>query len=526
MTIKFSYQGKDYEVKETLADRFVAWRDPVKGAQRRRARVEMALAGGYTGGSKSKRAFRGWHKSSNDADADIIPDLPELRDNSGDLIRNNPLAAGAINTVCTSVVGSGLTVNAAIDGDFLRLTDEQTQQWQSQAERLFYDFAESKECDLTRTQNFFEQQDLFFRSTLERGDVFVALPYRERSGSQYGLKTVFIEADRVCNEDGTSDTDTLRGGIELDSVGAPARVHILKTSPNSYRIGAKREWSKIPVFGRGTGRRNILHGFERTRVGQHRGVPYLAPVIESFKQLGRYTEAELMAAVVSGMFTVFIKSESGEAEFDFGDHKGDSSAQSDDIELGNGAVVGLGENDSVDFANPGRPNALFDPFVMAIIRQIGVALEVPFELMVKHFTASYSASRAALLEAWRFFKKRRVWLVRNFCQPVYEAFITEQVAAGRLDAPGFFTDPLIRRAYLKTEWIGRPMGHIQPLQEAKAVTERLNNGVTTLQKESREYDGGEWEQNHKQRVREVTARKVDGIEYEMIDSEELEENRQ
>ncbi len=43
------------------------------------------------------------------------------------------------------------------------------------------------------------------------------------------------------------------------------------------------------------------------RPGQRRGVPVLAPVIEALKQLGRYTDAELVAAVVSGLFTVFVK---------------------------------------------------------------------------------------------------------------------------------------------------------------------------------------------------------------------------
>ena len=44
-----------------------------------------------------------------------------------------------------------------------------------------------------------------------------------------------------------------------------------------------------------------------TRPGLTHGVPYLAPVIESLKQLDRYTEAEVMAAVVSAMFG-FVKS--------------------------------------------------------------------------------------------------------------------------------------------------------------------------------------------------------------------------
>ena len=41
-------------------------------------------------------------------------------------------------------------------------------------------------------------------------------------------------------------------------------------------------------------------------------MPLLAPIIETLKQLGRYTDAELMAAVVSGMYTVFIETQAPE----------------------------------------------------------------------------------------------------------------------------------------------------------------------------------------------------------------------
>ncbi|XJI81796.1 phage portal protein (plasmid) [Escherichia coli] len=203
-----------------------------------------------------------------------------------------------------------------------------------------------------------------------------------------------------------------------------------------------RKWERIPAYGSKTGRRNILHvmqDFERP--GQRRGVPVLAPVIEALKQLGRYTDAELVAAVVSGMFTVFIKTdapdgpvgESGIPQYEQIDNHDDNTQ-----EMGNGSIVSLGEGESIDTANPGRPNTAFDGFVVAICRQIGAALELPYELLVKHFTASYSASRAALLEAWKMFRMRRDWMVQSFCQPIYEEWLTEAVAKGRVIAPGFF----------------------------------------------------------------------------------------
>ena len=46
------------------------------------------------------------------------------------------------------------------------------------------------------------------------------------------------------------------------------------------------------------------------RPAQRRGVPLLAPVLESMKQLSRYSDAELTAALVSSMFTVFITTKS------------------------------------------------------------------------------------------------------------------------------------------------------------------------------------------------------------------------
>ena len=109
-----------------------------------------------------------------------------------------------------------------------------------------------------------------------------------------------------------------------------------------------------------------------------------------------------------------------------------------------------------------------------LLRQVGVALELPFELLVKHFTASYSAARAALLDAWRFFRTRRDFMATYFCQPIYTAWMEEAVAIGRVDAPGFFDDPMLRRAYLGAEWMGDGPGSINPKDEAQAIKTRLD----------------------------------------------------
>ncbi len=204
-----------------------------------------------------------------------------------------------------------------------------------------------------------------------------------------------------------------------------------------------------------------------------------------------------MAAVISAMFTIFIKTESGDADFDItglGAETGAATTDTD-LKLGNGAIVGLAKGEEIQIANPTRPNAGFDAFITAIMEQIGTALEIPYEIIVRHFSASYSASRAALLEAWRFFKGRRAWLASNFCQPVYEIWLYEAITSGRIAAPGYFADPILRKAYSGALWVGDAPGYIDPAKDVSAARERLELGISTLDEETTLITGGDYETN-------------------------------
>ena len=154
--------------------------------------------------------------------------------------------------------------------------------------------------------------------------------------------------------------------------------------------------------------------------------------------------------------------------------------------------------EEIDNPAPGRPNVNFGPFVDSISTQLGMALQVPREVLFKVFASSYSAARAALLEAWRHFRLCRVWLATNYCQPVYEAWVDREVSIGRIAAPGYFSDPLIRLAYLSSEWRGDAPGSINPLDEARAAKLRLDMRLTSRADEKMEYDGGDWEATVKQ----------------------------
>lgn len=518
-----SIGGQTVDVPVNIVDQIVNFFDPVKGQQRFQNRVRMAMVGGYTGADRTRRANQSYIGREKSADTAILPDLPTLREESQHLFRNNAIAGGAIKTNITKVVGTGLKVKSQIDRDVLNLSDEQADAWERTAEREFKLATETREIDSERTLPFSLLQGLAFLKVLEDGDVLVNMPRIARPGSPYTLKLQLIEAARMINKGNVQNTESLSGGVQKDENGAPVAYHILKQHPGSlYRGTNQLSWTSIPAFGK-TGNPLCLHLFDKTRPGQSRGVPYLTPVVELIKQLGRYTDAEVMAAVVSGMLTIFVTNENGNPQLGpaatAGNPTGDISQQADvtGMELGYGSVVGLLPGEKIETVNPGRPNPAFDPFMTAILRQIGMALELPFELLVRHFTSSYSASRAALEEAWDYFMRRRHWLVVSFCQPVYEAVITEAVARGRLAAPGFFADPMVKKAWLGTSWMGDAQSQLDPVKEIEAATRRINLRISTRAEECARLTGGDWESKLPQMIKEEALLVENDLLPEMIE---------
>lgn len=503
---------KGFKVQPTRLDKAVAAVFPGWGASRIRARGQMemmALAGSYVGARKDRRETANWSVSGGSADADILWDLPTLRERSRDLVRNAPLAAGAINTMVTNVVGTGLVPKARIDRAVLGLTDEAADEWESRAEAIFRQWAlGSHGADITREMNFVDLQHLAVRSPAESGDMFLLRRFSEQDGGAIGFRWQVVEGDRVCNPELTSDNETLRGGVQKDSQGRVVAYHVLDTHPGDYQIGGvSRKWTTLPAWS-ANGERQVVHLYRILRPGQSRGVPFLAPVLESFKQLDQYREAEQMAAVVAAMLTVFVKSKGGEG---FGvSFPNDPAPASNELKLGRGAIVDLAPDEDIEVVNPGRPNQAFDPFMNAILTQIGTALEIPLELLTKRFNSSYSASRAALLEAWKAFKTQRFWLAQKLCVPSYEAVITEAIARRYLDAPGFWDAPEMRHAWLGHDWIGPAPGNIDPLKEVQAARERIEGNLSTHDKETAELTGGDWERDHRQLAKEVKLIEADG----------------
>lgn len=493
----------------TISKRKGKGRSRPQGQQRQRP---VNKGYGDAGASHHKKATKGFKAMSGSPREDIDLHNMTLRQRARMLYMAAPVATSAIRTNRTNVVGIGLQLKSRIDRVALGMTQEQADAWQAQAEREFNLWAGNKRaCDATGVNNFAAMQQLALSSWLVSGDVFALVKqYKPTPLMPYALRLHIIEADRVATPTssgiltpmlmttGTADNgNTIYDGVEVDSSGQIAAYHFRSTYP--LEVGtAMTKWTRVQAYGDNTGLPNVLHIMESERPDQYRGVSYLAQVIEPLLQLRRYTESELTAAVVESFFTAFIKTEAGASDNPFnevGSSLPEVSRDPNEYEMGPGQINIMEPGEDVVFADPKRPANGFNTFLRAVCEQIGAALEVPADLLLKSFNSSYSASRAALLEAWKAFKMRREWFVADFCDPVYEIFMAEAVARGRLSAPGFFTDPAIRAAYLGAEWIGPSQGQLDPVKEITAEILAIGEGITTREQATIRLNGGQWDDN-------------------------------
>jgi lambda family phage portal protein len=499
-----------------MARRKTPAKRPALPADLNRLSMGPTAFGGMTGTSRMAQSprFSQWRPQSLDADGVAQYELADVRAFSRDLERTAPVATGAIQTRASHIVGTGLSLQSRIDAEELGLSDDEASEWQGFAERRFSMWAESAYADRHGELSFYEQQDLVLRSHDVSGDSFMLLGSKARNGWPFRLATQIIEADRVSNPDGRPNTAKMVDGVERDDDGEPIRIHVARYHPGRIIPGRPNSWTDIDVRGE-SGRRNVLHLKKMKRPGQTRGLPILDPIIATIKQLTRYSDAEVDAAVNSAAMALFLTMDReafsdvlSEAE----QAKLLQTASEWDGVVDSGKAINLMPGESIASPTPGRPNPNFDPFFGAMLNICSMGLGMPKEVLAKAFNASYSASRAALMDAWRTWQIERAWLARRICQPVYEEWLADAVSLGIINAPGFFADPFVRNAWCGSSWCGDGPGALDPMKEAMAAGKRIEIGLTNRAQEVVAYDGGDWESKHRQSARETADRVRDGLQ--------------
>lgn len=424
----------------------------------------------------------------------------------------SPVAGSAIKTPRTNAVGLGLKMNPKIDREFLHLSPEEADRWEKKTKAEFALWADDKRaCDATGMNNFYAMQQLAFVSWLVSGDVFVLKKMKDPTPWQpYSLRLHIIEADRCATPEETGYCNVTMAeyggnmvydGVEVDRDGMVVAYHFRNKHPYETTL-EETKYTRVLAYGEKTGLPNVLHIMNAERPEQYRGVTYLAQIMEPLLQTRRYTESEITAALVESFFSAFIKTVGdagnipiGEVGAGDGEEGEGVSRDPNEYEMGPGNVIVLRKNEDVEFGDPKRPASGFAPFMKEMCTQMGAALEIPRDVLMKEYNSSYSASRGAMLEAWKAFRMYRGWFVDDFCKPVYGMWMEEAVARGRIAASGFFSDPLARNAWLGCEWIGPSQGQLDPVKEVTAEIMSVAAGFSTYADSSIRVNGSDWNQN-------------------------------
>lgn len=503
----------------TWLDQAIGYLSPRWAYNRQKFRTATAilkrakLSSGYRGAEKS-RLRNDWLVSGGSADADLLDDLPTLRERSRDLDRNDPWARSVYSTIAVNAIGTGLVPQSKVNPEDVQASPDEVRTWQRATERIWREYM--PHLDLQQRVNGYIKQPLLFRSVIQSGDA-IDLPVRVQPGGPrvLGFTTEMIEGDRLRTPPDLSAElrQRIRDGVEINTVNTPQAYWIANQHPGDrYLPGVRipatlQDYRRYPARN-ALGRPNLYHLFWSLRPGQNRGEPWLAPALSIFKDLGDFMEAKIVAERVGACFGLVIKKTNPLGSMTANTTQQANGQRWEAIEPG--MVERLDFNEDIASFSPDLKGTDLDQFTQVFIRQMGAAIGLPYELITKDFTkTTWHSARASLLETWRFFKLYQAWFSATYLQPMWDAIQLEAWSRGLL--PNIDLLGPQRAAWLRARWVPPGRGYIDPTREIQASLDAIEGGLSTYSDELAQ-QGKDWEEVFEQEQREAEYRKQLGLD--------------
>lgn len=508
----------------------------VTPADRRRPRIAGYNdygAGGrfrtpYDAGSYTDPHTADWNPYLWSPDGELNPYRNLIVARVRDLVRNDGWASAAVTRTLDNVIGSdfrpvskpdyyalkqltGRNFDASWAEEFGKAVESHWKTWSLDGGRY---------CDVERCLTVPLMFGLAFRHKIVDGDalgIMHWLPERLGSGSAlYATSLQIVDPDRLSNPFWMFDKNTMRGGVEVDRFGAPIAYHIEKAHIGDwFNARDAMTWERVP---RETpwGRAIVVHDFDHDRAAQHRGgAGILTAVLQRLKMLIKYDGTELDAAILNAVFGAYITSpydkelvESALGEKDdlgaYQDMRADFHKDTP-IRLDGVKVPLLAPGEEMNTVRAERPSSNFAAFESAVLRNVAAGTGMSAQQISQNWSeVNYSSYRAAMLEAWKTFHRRRVHFATGFAQPVFTAWLEEAFDTDDLPLPSGAPDFLeYRSLYARAKWLGPGKGYVDELAEKQGAILGMDASLSTLEDEVAELKGLDWREVLDQREIEI-----------------------
>lgn len=448
-------------------------------------------------GAAAGRLLNDWAAPQSSGDSEIFGSLRLLRSRARQIIRDYDFVRGGIRSLVNNVIGRD-GVRLQMQVPMLRGGGKLATSVNDSIETEFWAWGRVGNCDVTGKLSWSALQRLIFWQIVEAGEVLVRrINTRAFGSSKYPFALELIEADLLAEDHNVAldNGRQIRMGVELDEWGRPVAYWLHPRHPGDYQFAAKARTvdrlRRIPA-------EEIRHIFIADRIGQTRGVPWLAATMTRVRQTQGFEEAEVIAARVQACSMGFIESPAGDYPAD--DETGDAGDGLPTMNLEPGVMERLAPGEKVSFNNPTRPAGNYDPFVRAQLRGMAAGLGVTYEDLSGDYSQSnYSSSRMALMNSRDHYRTMQGWIVEQLHEWIFPAWLAEAVAWGAINLADYRNNAA--RYERAAVWRPRGWDWIDPRVDCDTAIKSIRAGITTL-RDVVESKGGDIEETLRARKTE------------------------
>lgn len=470
--------------------------------------------------------LRDWHPTNESVDAALLPDLSQAQARAEDVVRNNGIAANAIQLHQDHIIGDAFRLSYKPNWHLLGIKPDAG--FVRDVEAVFRDIAEDPNCyiDTERKRTFTMMMRESVATHAFTGDVMAKPEIIQDRHSPFATCINMVAPKKVTNPNHTMNTATCRAGVGIGRYGQ-AECYYIEQGGDLFGMG--KTWRKVPKRLR-NGRIGFIHIFEPAEANQTRGINKFLSSLEQLKMLDTLQKTTLQSSIVAAMFAASIESELGTEEamqFLLGAQGGGGNQEplkklltgygdyysNVNVKLGGVKLPHLFPGDKINVRSTGNGQAGFSDFEKSIIRYIAAGLGLDYSQLSRNYSQmSYSTIRAAMNDSWRYFMGRRKIIANRFASLIFELFFEEMLIRKYITLPGKarYTFQQRRHAWTRCDWIGAGRMAIDGLKEVKESVMLINAGLSTYEEEAAKL-GKDYQELFAQQVRETEERRAKGL---------------